>query len=265
MRVLLITGVHGNELTPMLCLKQFQLSHMLTSQHNIKYIYSTNKRGIMQHIREVPTIRNSDLNRDWLEEKDYRETLESMIALSDIIIDIHSSPEISELLLIDRDRHSKFYVDYCRELNIPYLVRDFKESTIKRYCNELDKFGFTLELNGINVFDHKSAIIGANIINQILLNPPELINGCIPTSYEFATSSISLFSQCSGYIIYNQEFGSIDCEQSLYSIYDLELNKKLYDFIPNQHYPNLDKGLFLTKAETSYVNIGDPVGMIQPT
>lgn len=171
--ILIIAGVHGNELTSIYC--AYLLSKYDYTNFNFKKITivnSINKIGVIKNQREIPNTATSDLNRMFnLEDTiDIKEVLEKEIKEHDIIIDIHTSPKCDNFVLLNQDDNTNSYVDYCEKNNINYLIRYSSTNTIKKYCIDLDKISFTLELNMMDYIDFDSAEKGKEIVLNIIKN-----------------------------------------------------------------------------------------------
>jgi len=170
-KILVITGVHGNELTPIqtgLLLKKYIKNY----QHDITVLNAVNNTGIFECDRNVVHKSTSDLNRMFVSDDDVDvfAKLKHYIDDSDVIIDIHSSPNCCEFLLFNQDEYTNSYVDFAKSLDINYYIQYSESSTIKKYCIDKNKIAFTLELNKMNVIDYDSADRGFGIVSKIIDN-----------------------------------------------------------------------------------------------
>jgi len=216
--ILIIAGVHGNELTSIYCaylLSMYEYDNF--DFKKITIINSINKIGIIKNEREIPNTSTSDLNRMFSKEEnvDIKEFLEKEINEHDIIIDIHTSPKCDNFVLLNQDKSTNSYVDYCEKNNINYLIRYSSANTIKKYCIDFNKICFTLELNMIDYIDFDSAESGKEIILKIIQNNEINIKKEEPKykSYiELQTYKSGLFiidKKCGDIITKNDVVGSI--------------------------------------------------------
>ena len=259
-KILIITGVHGNELTPIFC--GYLLSKINCSNYNFKKITilnAINKNGIVKNTRDIPNDTTSDLNRMFNCEivVNEKEELLHQINEHDIIIDIHSSPRCDNFMLLNQDELTNSYVEFCVNYNISYLIRYSTANTIKKYCNDLNKVSFTLELNMLNYIDKKSAEIGKDIVlkiinncNTILLNKEEPTNN---TYVELQTYRCGLFlptKECGDVINENDVIGTI-------------LN---IDTFEETVVKCIFKGKYkiICYGETNYVDGNHPICFLQP-
>ena len=216
--ILIITGVHGNELTPIYC--GYLLSKLDYSNYDFKkitIINSINKNGIIKNTRDIPNSSTSDLNRMFNNDVNVneKEELEKQITEHDIIIDIHSSPKCDNFVLLNQDENTNSYVEYCIKNNINYLIRYSTANTIKKYCIDLNKISFTLELNMIDYIDINSAEKGKDIVLKIINDCNLTITKEEPiynTYLELQTYKTGLFlpkKECGNIIKENDIIGSI--------------------------------------------------------
>ena len=217
--ILIISGVHGNELTPIYC--SYILTKIDYSQFDFKkitIITAINKDGIIENSRDISNNSTSDLNR-MLKSDVYInicDELEQNIKDNDIIIDIHSSPKCDNFLLLNQDENANSYVDFCIKNDISYLLRYSSASTIKKYGLDLNKISFTLELNMLDYIDESSATKGKDIVLKIIEKCNDLVihkqEPKYNTSVDLLTYKSGLFlsyKQCGDIIKYNDIIGSI--------------------------------------------------------
>jgi predicted deacylase len=198
--ILILSGVHGNELTPV-------YTTYLLSKHDfskfkfkkITIISSINYEGISKNSRDIPNTHTNDINRMFNshQEINYEKELFKFINENDVIIDLHSSPKCDNFALLNQDEWTNSYVDFCENNNISYLIRYSNSNTIKKYCLDLNKIAFTIELNMMSYIDKKSSEKGKEIvlniiknINQFKLEKSEPTNS---TYFEFFTHHEGLF------------------------------------------------------------------------
>jgi len=173
--ILVISGVHGNEITPIYStylLGKNNSELLLDKFSNIKILNAVNYSGILKNTREIANSYTDDLNRKFSnnKEEELEKILNEEIDKHDIIIDIHSSPDCCDFVLINQDLNANSYVEFCNKYNINYLTRYNSNNTIKKYCIEKGKICFTVELNKIDMIDFKSTERGAKLIENIINN-----------------------------------------------------------------------------------------------
>ena len=217
--ILIISGVHGNELTPIYC--TYLLSKMDYSNYDFKkitIISCINNNGVVQNTREVPNTSTSDLNRMFnvIETINEKDELENQIKDNDIIVDIHSSPKCVNFVLLNQDENTNSYVEFCNKNNINYLIRYSTANTIKKYCLDLNKISFTLELNMLDYIDEISAKNAKDIVLKIIDNCNNIIINKQEPKYniyvELQTYKVGLFienKKCGDIIKYKETIGSI--------------------------------------------------------
>ena len=217
--ILIISGVHGNELTPIYC--TYLLSKIDYSNYDFKkitIISSINNNGIVKNTRDIPNVSTSDLNRMFniVERIDEKDEIGKHIKDNDIIIDIHSSPKCDNFVLLNQDDNTNSYVEFCEKNNINYLIRYSTANTIKKYCLDLNKISFTLELNMINYIDYTSAKNGKDIVLKVIENCNNILiqkqEPKFKTYIELQTYKVGLFienKKCGDIIKCNDIIGSI--------------------------------------------------------
>lgn len=166
--VLFISGTHGNEtgaIRTSYWLKNAVAGNLLTNQDefsHIGFLIGWNENGIRYNTREFvqpPDTLPDDLNRcfsheiksDYTDKENAVNTVKSLISQYGIIVDIHNSPNIMDMILIDNSMVAPDYVAWCQRHNLTYVVRECHSSTIKKYAIEHGKLGITVELNGMGL------------------------------------------------------------------------------------------------------------------
>ena len=179
-KVLIITGTHGDELTPLRT--AYLLNDYFTKEKSARFVNVSsitiatgiNNTGIRNNSRRVERDNhNGDLNRMFDEEFDYDnyKELKKLIDEHNIIIDIHSSPRINELLLVDIDEHTEFILKWAKKSNLDYACRyPVSDGTIKRYAFRKNKIGLTIELNLLDKIDFQSASAGEMMVINLIDN-----------------------------------------------------------------------------------------------
>jgi predicted deacylase len=162
-KILIIAGVHGNELTPVFAVGEMirtsTFEELSDKFSKITFINGLNISGLRNNTREIFSDSSQDINRMLSNETsiEYIEILKEHIEDSDVVIDIHSSPTCANFALIDIDEYAESIMDWCVESDIKCAFRYSGASTIKRYCLEKNKLSVTLELNRMNTIDKNSA------------------------------------------------------------------------------------------------------------
>jgi succinylglutamate desuccinylase len=215
--VLLIGGVHGNELTPLMALVIFKDLHLpllidsLRKTDEIKsitIINGINSYGIEKGIRHLENFFQRNDKRDFSElfnHDTYEQTFDPFIYLiekinfHDIIIDIHSSPSLeTNYMVIDYAPTAFPYIKWCQNSNIVFGLHENDNKSISRYSIEKGKIGVTFNLNSVDKIDMNSAKLGASQLSQFLMY---YRNQLFETSYqgilrpiiEFKSSETGLF------------------------------------------------------------------------
>ncbi len=175
-KVLLLSGVHGEELTPLAALNQLHDRLPKTCYKSITFIFGVNIPGITQRERNFDPPRSANVNRMLtLDSYSPTEMLKKEIDKHDIVIDVHSSPSINEFVLFDKDEYAKGLVAWCNKAKVKYACRYSVGNTIKKYCLALGKTAITLELNALDVIDFDSAKKGALMVQRLLVAAPAKI------------------------------------------------------------------------------------------
>lgn len=188
--VLILAGVHGDELTPVYT--AMQLYDKLCSMDPTKIMASEvtivnmiNETGIKHNCRDyVPDNVNKgfDLNRQLSKKKetfsDVISTLQSFVENNKytVVIDIHSSKNINPCYLIDVDKNYHFMYEYLSRLHLPIAARYCKNDTIKKFSfsDSPKRIGLTLELDGMDInFERFDEYI--DLILPIINNDPNQI------------------------------------------------------------------------------------------
>lgn len=179
--VLVLTGVHGNEVTPVYV--GYNLVNMwkgswgykndLSKFKKLTILNALNTDGIRKNSRDIPCDSTNDLNRMFKVEKDEDITIDDLQKIfddNDVIIDVHSSPKCTEFVLINQDENANSYVEFCQKHEINYAIRYSDANTIKKYGLDKNKISFTIEINQMNYIDFDSAGKGTTLVNKIINN-----------------------------------------------------------------------------------------------
>lgn len=266
-KILILTGIHGNELTPIYCGKLLNEHNWINDNKNFKkltILNTINKNGIQNNTREIniKEINNiSDINRMFSNEK-YNFSKNELLEYfenNDVILDIHSSPDIIELFLLNQDEKTNNYVKFLNKLDLNYYIRYSNANTIKKYCLDKNKISFTLELNKINYIDFDSAKRGLNIILNVIKNIDSFDNSKkeepkFKVGFEY-------FTHYEGLFIPNKKIGDIIENEK--DIMGKVIN--LHDFTEKIiHYGNNIKGKIIAGNVSNYVSADKPIYLIYP-
>lgn len=178
--VLILAGIHGNELTPIYALiKLIKYGHINSIKNpyikKITVINCVNQDAIeskSRGIREIDLNRMFDTQAIERQEKIRNEIL-YQITFNDVIIDLHSygSKNINkEIVLINNCPQAPRYVEFCKLNNLHFALQNTYQNSLKKYVIDLNKIAFTIELNGTNKINVQSAYQGIYIIQTILDN-----------------------------------------------------------------------------------------------
>jgi len=174
--ILIISGVHGDEKTPVAITQKIIEIHdsFNDNYRNLVILHAINKPALEVNSRYDNDF---DLNRAFDGNHDNHvlvNKIKKEIEDSDIIIDIHSSKSCMELLAIDNTEYGKCFCDFADQLCIPYVIHKGNDATIKRYCLSIGKPCFTVEVNKLNEVDHESASKGYDMVSNIVENINQL-------------------------------------------------------------------------------------------
>lgn len=257
--IIVLSGVHGNELTPIYSTYLLSKSDFsLLDFNKLTIISSINRQGIIKNSRDIPNTTTNDINRMFTTEEtidfdDFVKILEE----NDVIIDVHSSPWCTEFLLINQDERANSYVEFCNKLNISYAIRFSSNNTIKKFCLDKNKISFTLELNGLNYIDKNSGENGENIITKIVKNIEMFENK--PSEPEFEVCS-EFFTYKEGLFLPTKRCGeNIEKNEILGYIINLETFEES-KIIMNKS----GKFKIICYGDTNYIDSNNPICLLQP-
>lgn len=279
LNVLIIAGVHGNELTAMnVCndlYNHFSKCHnSLILNANLTVLNYVNEYGLKKCVREWASVENNnDLNRyHYCEDdvvKNEREYLKKVILQNDIVIDIHSSPNISEFFLIDNN--SCINLEYFKENGIPYVVRDFDGKTIKSFClgsfntNQKKILGFTFETNGMKEVNFESSKRSFNILRKVIEDIDNLYKANINAEalkLNFDELLQPCFSLCTGFIKSKYKTNKLGLffykDEKIVEIVDYKDENRIFEI------KSPTNGILVELIDKDFVNYGDVVCSVQP-
>lgn len=263
-KILVLTGIHGNELTPVYCGKLLNEHNWINDSKNFKkltILNAINKNGIQNNTREINYDSTSDINRMFSSEKyDFsKNELLEYFENNDVILDIHSSPAITETFLLNQDGSGNNYVRFLNKLNLNYYIRYSNANTTKNYCLNKNKIGFTLELNKMDYIDFESAKRGLNIVVDVIKN----INSFDNSKKEEPKFKVGFdyYTYYEGLFIPNKKLG--DVVENEKDIIGKVIN--LDDFSEKIiYYGNNSKGKIIAGNISGYVSPSNPIYLIQP-
>jgi predicted deacylase len=261
--VLIIAGVHGNEITPV-----YTLAHMLSfnlfdkhleSVKSITVINGLNMSGLKSGERDMQSRGTQDLNRSFHseEEEECIDLLKEHIKKNDAVIDIHSSPTCAEFALIDIDEYMVSIEKWCKEAGINGAVRYSGANTIKRYCLEQGKMAVTLEINKLGLIDFKSSDKCIKMLDGLIesVGEVELSKNPVPNGIQPIQE---LSTHATGIMDFNFNNGELFSEgMTLYTVHDLEMN------VIETFTADFD-GWVVCEPSRNFVSRGDTVYMVQP-
>lgn len=260
-RVLIISGVHGNELTPLLTTQMLSTDicnykNILSFYAEIVIITGINELAIKSKTRGASLPNTDDMNRKSSDKEDIITIAKDYIKNADIVIDIHSSPDITEMFLINQDVYAEVMYKVMLLSSQKYCFRPFNGDTIKNYTLGLGKIGFTLELNGIDFIDKMSARKGYSMVIDLLgvIYDMELIKGDIDPRFTL----IDVISYSEGIIdFYHSPGDMVSKDEVIYNI-------KNYEGIIIYTHKSPCFALIIGIEKKSWVNVSDNVMLIQP-
>ena len=234
--VQLFSGVHGNEHCAIL--SSIRAKEVIKDDSmDIRLMDGVNVPGLRDNVREVADHSKdviTDLNRKFTIYKEpdkidvITKHIEDTIELADIVIDIHNSPACMNCVLISNNGYAPAYIQHCISHNLSYLLWESDTDTIKKYSQDMNKVGITIELGGMGGSVHQKHLITEQ--TQFIIDVIESFQGMskdvlkkvfTPTkpgsfepSYRFFDSSFlwqPIFAHSEGVIEYLYDVGeSID-------------------------------------------------------
>lgn len=169
--ILVISGLHGNELSP-LYVSKLIIENVEKIDKNVykrlTFVNMPNMYGILNKVRDYQG--NSDLNRIFKPDlqADY---IKDLINQNDIVIDIHASPYIVEnFWLLDNDNYVQSYSHFLNGLGQKIVYKDVNAHTVKGHVNSKDAVAFTLEINGMSEIDVNASHKAMNSVIQVINN-----------------------------------------------------------------------------------------------
>lgn len=170
MNILVISGVHGNELSAVEV--GMRLAEQYKGSETIEVISWANYSGLLANTREMQIQGTKDLNRSFEEyQPNYIDTLKIAIDKADYVIDIHNSPRCGHFALLDIGPREQELSNMCGAAGIEYASRYSNGETIKDYVNcHNNKLAITYEFPGMSTYNN------SNNISRAYAELVELIN-----------------------------------------------------------------------------------------
>lgn len=234
--LLLLSGVHGNEYTPIVALYELFFDEKFITKakkqyKSITFIHAVNEYGMKNNVRGYEA--NADLNRIFRPDI-IKDELLRHIEAADYIFDIHSSPNCIDFVLINDGDLTYSMVEYCKSIDIPYAVWDGSNDTIKSHALRQGKIAFTIECNGIGTVDVKSGLNTYKILKKMVLTKykkPNIIEykkvPMLETSYAQFKGILTWITP-TVYSILNPENGNIHKFQIPDNVFIINRNKDAY-------------------------------------
>lgn len=260
--ILIIAGVHGEEVTPVYSLSIFLKQYVEVVKQDFKsitVINGINMDGLKHGTRDVPNNSTSDLNRMFVYETKTNalSLLKEHIEENDIVIDVHSSPSCMDFALIDIDEYMNSMKEWCDKSSVPAAFRYSGADTIKRYCLDMGKPALTIELNKLNVIDYASAKNGAEILTRLILRSKDYAK-IEKKEPGYVKELVEIKTYVAGIVDYHAKNGEhFSAGDTLYSIEDLELNI-IYDYIAQFD------GFVVCEPTRQFAKRGDTLYLTQP-
>lgn len=259
--ILIVAGVHGNEITPlrtlMLFLKNKVASTLTPYYKKLTVLNGVNTSALSTGTREMKSGSKDDLNRLFeIDQPDPVKVIKDLVDTHDLIIDIHSSPNIPDFVLIDIDENADSYVEWCNKSMILYAARYSSANTIKRYAINKGKQALTIELNGMDKPDDGSAFNGISMLTKLIQNYSKVEFEKNPCTIK---PMVELRSYIGGLFTFTKDLGSYVNEGE-----DIGVIQGLNGDVLT-HIKTNTTGVIIEGPDTSYyVKGGSKVALIQP-
>ena len=157
MKILLISGTHGNEQAAVYAASHALLKFKMKDHHSeVKYV-TLNIPGLNQNTREMPKPKAPpmDFNRAFGCEPGYdiddmtKALKERIYDWATAVVDVHNSPACDNAILVSNDKFAPAYIRFAMKHGMHYMLRESAEDTIKRYAIYSGRIGFTVEMGGM--------------------------------------------------------------------------------------------------------------------
>ena len=170
MKILIISGVHGNEVSAVEV--GMKLAEIYKDTEEIEIIPWANYSGLIAGTREMSPSSTRDLNRSFVPyEENYVDKLKIAIDKADFVIDIHNSPRCAHFALLDINNKEQRLSNLCKHSGIEYGSRYSNGETIKDYVNcQEEKLAITYEFPGMSTYNNSDNISRALVEVQNLVS-----------------------------------------------------------------------------------------------
>jgi len=157
MKILLISGTHGNEQAAVYAASHALLKYKMKDHESEVEYLTLNIPGLNQNTREMPKpkAQTMDFNRAFGCEPEYdiddmTKALKKRInEWSTAVVDVHNSPACDNAILVSNDKFAPAYIRFAIKHGIHYMLRESAANTIKRYAVYSGRIGFTVEMGGM--------------------------------------------------------------------------------------------------------------------
>ena len=173
-KLLIICGIHGDETNAIATTMRIRdgiIRKPLSERYGkITFLIGVNEYGIRYNNRKTGTEHDSsDLNRLFSDRIDYKKIIQEEIEEHDIIVDVHNSPNIENIVLITFDKYASNYKRFFDNKGITNMTWNTQTPNIKNKANSYeDKMGFTVELNGMGDTSLDILADNTNFLNNFI-------------------------------------------------------------------------------------------------
>lgn len=281
--VTFIAGVHGNEYGAMLLagtIADILSEHddnLLSANpfiHSVYILQYANVTGFINDTRDMVINGANDLNRMWGDTVNVRELIKQLVRESDVVIDMHTSPQVAQMFLLERcDNTSGLMADILmdRTLKVPTPAFGMRHTdpnemgmTIKSYVNSMNKIGLTWEQKHYYPMYHDEYVdycIGSvDMIFPVVCKIANLLDKCgFNQEGRYKIDSMtSILTHSAGIVNYSVKLGAyVSRGEEIARIEDL--NGVVVDKITSPY-----RGIILTLCDTPYARCGSEICLLQP-
>ena len=157
MKILLISGTHGNEQAAVYATSHALLKFRMKEHHSEVEYVTLNIPGLDENTREMPKPKapSLDFNRSFGCEPGYdsgdmvKALKERIHEWATTVVDVHNSPACDNAILVSNDKFAPAYIRFAMKHGIHYMLRESATDTIKRYAIYSGNIGFTVEMGGM--------------------------------------------------------------------------------------------------------------------
>lgn len=157
MKILLISGTHGDEQAAVYAASHALLRFNMNDHHSEVEYVTLNIPGLNQNTREMPKPKapTMDFNRAFGCEPEYdiddmtKALKERIYDWATAVVDVHNSPACDNAILVSNDKFAPAYLRFAIKHGMHYMLRESAADTIKRYAVYSGRIGFTVELGGM--------------------------------------------------------------------------------------------------------------------